>query len=201
MRIAVVGRARPARRGARPRVRGRARDDGVRARRARHQRHRRGGGRDGAGQAGRHPQRGGVHQRRRRRGSADRGAEQQRLRGAGAGARGAGVHGATLVHYSTDFVFDGTRDRAVRRDRPAESPERLRARRSCSASGLREDAPRAYVLRVEGLFGQTPGGGPAKGSAAGILESADRPAPRRRSSKIASSRRRTCRTWRARPGS
>jgi len=31
------------------------------------------------------------------------------------------------------------------------------------------DAPRAYVLRVESLFGRAPGAGPAKGSVAGIL--------------------------------
>ena len=31
------------------------------------------------------------------------------------------------------------------------------------------DAPRAYVLRVESLFGRAPGAGPAKGSAAGIV--------------------------------
>jgi dTDP-4-dehydrorhamnose reductase len=32
-----------------------------------------------------------------------------------------------------------------------------------------QDAPRAYVLRVESLFGQAPGAPPAKGSAAGIF--------------------------------
>jgi dTDP-4-dehydrorhamnose reductase len=32
------------------------------------------------------------------------------------------------------------------------------------------DAPRAYVLRVESLFGRTPNGPAAKGSVAGILE-------------------------------
>lgn len=74
-------------------------------------------------------------------------------------ARGAGATGATLIHYGTDFVFDGTADRPyVETD----------ACRPLSTYGLSKllgewfalEAPGAYVLRVESLFG----GRPAKSS-------------------------------------
>ena len=73
---------------------------------------------------------------------------------------------ATLVHYGTDFVFDGTASEPYRED-DAPNPQSVYA-----ASKLLEDwfaqGARAYVLRVESLFG---GGAPAPGRG--------RPPPRR----------------------
>ncbi len=74
-------------------------------------------------------------------------------------ARAASATGATLIHYGTDFVFDGAADRPyVETD----------ACRPLSTYGMSKllgewfalEAPGAYVLRVESLFG----GRPAKSS-------------------------------------
>ena len=79
-------------------------------------------------------------------------------------ARAANATGATLIHYGTDFVFDGTADRPyVETD----------ACRPLSTYGMSKllgewfalEAPGAYVLRVESLFG----GRPAKSSIDKIL--------------------------------
>jgi dTDP-4-dehydrorhamnose reductase len=83
-------------------------------------------------------------------------------------ARAASAHDATLVHYSTDFVFDGKASVPyLETDRP--NPQSVYAASKLLGEWFALDAPRSYVLRVEGIFGTTPGGGPAKGSAAGIL--------------------------------
>ena len=83
-------------------------------------------------------------------------------------ARAAQEHGAVLVHYSTDFVFDGrTATPYVETD--ATNPQSVYAASKLLGEWFAQDAPGAYVLRVEGIFGETPGAAPAKGSAAGIL--------------------------------
>jgi dTDP-4-dehydrorhamnose reductase len=77
------------------------------------------------------------------------------------------VNGA-LVHYSTDFVFDGSAASPhVETDTP--SPRGAYAVSKLLGEWFALDAPRAYVLRVESLFGRAAGGRPAKGSVAAIL--------------------------------
>lgn len=83
-------------------------------------------------------------------------------------ARAAERAGAAFVHYGSDFVFDGTATRPyTEEDRP--SPRSVYAASKMLGEWFALDAPRAYVLRVESLFGQAPGGPKPKGSVAGIL--------------------------------
>jgi dTDP-4-dehydrorhamnose reductase len=83
--------------------------------------------------------------------------------------RAARAAGATLVHYSTDFVFDGETDE------PYTEGARPNPRGAYAASKLLGDwfaleLPTAYVLRVESLFG-TPGvHGSRRGSLGTIVE-------------------------------
>jgi dTDP-4-dehydrorhamnose reductase len=82
---------------------------------------------------------------------------------ADAAARG----GATLVHYSSDFVFDGETDRPYREDdEPA--PRNVYAASKLLGEWFAADAARHYVLRVESLFG---GDGPHKSSLDRIIAS------------------------------
>ena len=84
-------------------------------------------------------------------------------------ARAARAHGATLVHYSTDFVFDGKATSPyTEADRP--NPQSVYAASKLLGEWFALDAPSAYVLRVESLFGRARGAGPAKGSVATIVE-------------------------------
>ena len=84
-------------------------------------------------------------------------------------AREARKQGATLVHYSTDFVFDGTASQPYREtDRP--NPQSTYAASKLLGEWFALDADRAYVLRVESLFGRAPDGPAEKGSVAAIMK-------------------------------
>jgi dTDP-4-dehydrorhamnose reductase len=67
-------------------------------------------------------------------------------------ARAATACGATLVHYSTDFVFDGMARAPYGEDAPA-NPASVYGQSKLVGEWMARQAPRAYVLRVESLFG------------------------------------------------
>lgn len=88
-------------------------------------------------------------------------------------ARAAAEAGAALVHYGTDFVFDGLASSPYREtDRP--NPQSVYASSKLLGEWFAADVPRHYVLRVESLFG----GPAARSSIDRILEAllAGRPA-------------------------
>ena len=67
-------------------------------------------------------------------------------------ARAATEATATLVHYSSDFVFDGTIDRPyTEQDQPA--PQSVYAASKLLGEWFAAETPSHYVLRVESLFG------------------------------------------------
>jgi dTDP-4-dehydrorhamnose reductase len=83
--------------------------------------------------------------------------------------RAAQRHGATLVHYSSDFVFDGSASTPyTEEDRP--NPRSVYAASKLLGEWFALEAPRAYVLRVESLFGRAPNGPESRGSVASILD-------------------------------
>ncbi len=75
-------------------------------------------------------------------------------------ARAAADAGAVLVHFSTDFVFDGRSERPYTEDdRPG--PLSVYGASKLVGEWLAREAPRHYVLRVESLFGpEAPGAAP-----------------------------------------
>jgi dTDP-4-dehydrorhamnose reductase len=67
-------------------------------------------------------------------------------------ARATAAAGAILVHYGTDFIFDGLASRPYSEDdEPA--PQSVYACSKLLGDWLAADCPRHYVLRVESLFG------------------------------------------------
>jgi len=72
-------------------------------------------------------------------------------------ARTAADLGATFVHYSTDFVFDGETGHPYA-ESDAPNPRSVYGMTKLLGEMLATDAPRHYVLRVESLFGGATGG-------------------------------------------
>jgi len=73
---------------------------------------------------------------------------------------------ATLVHYGTDFVFDGEASRPYGEDDPV-NPRSTYAASKLLGEWFAAEAPRHYVLRVESLYG---GPGLAAGARRGSLD-------------------------------
>jgi len=82
-------------------------------------------------------------------------------------ARAARESGATLVQYSSDFVFDGRASAPMTEEHPP-NPRSAYAASKLLGEWFAADAPVSYVLRVESLFGVGPGG-PDKGSLTSIV--------------------------------
>src|SRR5436190_10293986 len=70
-------------------------------------------------------------------------------------ARAAATRGAILVHYSTDFVFDGAGTRPYTEEN-APNPSSVYAASKLTGEWFALEAPNAFVLRVASLFGGTP---------------------------------------------
>ena len=84
-------------------------------------------------------------------------------------ARAANRAGAILVHFSSDFVFDGETDRPyTERDRP--NPRSVYGASKLLGDWFALEYPRAYVLRVESVFGPPAADASKRGSLATIVD-------------------------------
>ena len=89
-------------------------------------------------------------------------------------ARAADECGAALVHYSTDFVFDGTASRPyVETDEP--NPQGVYAASKLLGEWFALEARRGFVLRVESLFGARRSGAALRAAASTGSSRASRP--------------------------
>jgi dTDP-4-dehydrorhamnose reductase len=86
-------------------------------------------------------------------------------------ARAAEECGATLVHYSTDFVFDGEGVSEPYSEEHPPSPRSAYAVSKLLGEWFALDAPRAFVLRVESLFGCPPGWAGPRGTLDKLIDS------------------------------
>jgi dTDP-4-dehydrorhamnose reductase len=84
-------------------------------------------------------------------------------------ARAASRLGAVLVHYSSDFVFDGETDRPYVEDDPP-NPSSVYAASKLLGDWFALESPRANVLRVESLFGRPGPGATRRGSLGQIVD-------------------------------
>jgi dTDP-4-dehydrorhamnose reductase len=84
-------------------------------------------------------------------------------------ARAAQDAGATLVHYSTDFVFDGEASKPYEESDPP-APQSTYSASKLLGEWFALEAPRALVLRVESLFGSPPGWTGRRGTMDGLVE-------------------------------
>ena len=84
-------------------------------------------------------------------------------------ARAAARRGALFVHYSTDFVFDGTASSPYT-ESDATNPRSVYGLSKRLGEWFTTDVPRSYVLRVETLFGPTAHAARSKGSVATIVD-------------------------------
>lgn len=84
-------------------------------------------------------------------------------------ARAAEDHAARLVHYSTDFVFDGTASSPYEETAPP-APRSTYAASKLVGEWFALEAPGAYVLRVESLFGSPRDWRGRRGTLDGILD-------------------------------
>lgn len=84
-------------------------------------------------------------------------------------ARAADAAGATLVHYGSDFVFDGNATEPYDEE-AAPSPAGTYAVSKLLGEWFALDAARSLVLRVESLFGVLPGWTGRRGSLEAIVE-------------------------------
>jgi dTDP-4-dehydrorhamnose reductase len=77
--------------------------------------------------------------------------------------------GAALVHYSTDFVFDGARTSEPYTEADAPAPRSTYASSKLMGEWFALDAGRAFVLRVESLFGSPAGWAGRRGTLDAIV--------------------------------
>ena len=83
-------------------------------------------------------------------------------------AKAAARHGASLVHYSSDFVFDGETT-APYTEEDAPNPRGVYGASKLLGDWFALDAPRSWVLRVESLFGAPAAGATRVGSLGTIV--------------------------------